>query len=79
MPETFNDNPFVSHPEIFVPMQVSSANQAPFFFGGSQVPSALHLETRKMQGEGVGKAVLKHKANKTLRVMVDQKPMPIFK
>jgi len=31
---------------------VSKANQAPFFFGGSDVPSMLNLKTKPLSGSG---------------------------
>jgi len=31
---------------------VSSANQAPFYFGGSDVPSMLNLKTKPLSGSG---------------------------
>jgi hypothetical protein len=79
MADSFNFQPVVSDPKKYVPLRVSNAEQVPFFFGGSEVPVALKLNPDKIQGQGVGKHVLKRRPTQLLEVKVATHKLPIFK
>lgn len=45
----------VQHPNVSndIPQMKSGEFQAPFYFGGSQVPHTLGLDTNKLKGKGI--------------------------
>jgi len=62
----YNVHQKVLHPNSVLPQMESGGFQAPFYFGGSQVPSAIGLDnTVKSSGRGLTQPKTSKKAQET--------------